>query len=357
MSSTTPTHAFVHDPLTKIIGRPTLQTIQKMQAETYANLFRIHSDAGGGAHGHVAIIMSPAEFLVLTNVAWVAPAYPGPDPAPAPTAATVVEATRVHARDMANFHLYNQLVQRTSSLILACVDEVYYKVLFNNLSSYSHLSPWELINHLTTTYGVVADEDLTANKNRLSADWNCDEPIETLWTRTVQCIRFAADNAMPIADREVCITIVTVLHKSGVFTLDLRDWANLTPAGRTFAAMQVFFNDRDKQRRQNKTTETAGYHGAHAVTPTKPVATVANAPTTPPPSSSTGGSTSVLPAGAVVAYYCWSCGIGFSKNHTSGNCIVPKEGHVKQAILNNRMGGYEGFQVTQRAQQRATTGN
>jgi hypothetical protein len=42
---------------------------------------------------------------------------------------------------------------------------------------------------------------------------------------------------------------------------------------------------------------------------------------------------------SVKTNYCWSHGTRVSKNQTSNNCQLPKEGHKKEATRANRMGG------------------
>jgi hypothetical protein len=38
-------------------------------------------------------------------------------------------------------------------------------------------------------------------------------------------------------------------------------------------------------------------------------------------------------------YYCWSCGYGYSKNHTSATCRMKKPGHKDEATYRHTMNG------------------
>jgi hypothetical protein len=55
---------FPHLDLTIISGKSTYATIRKLQKELYANAKAIPSTPGGGHNGHLALIMTAAEYLV-----------------------------------------------------------------------------------------------------------------------------------------------------------------------------------------------------------------------------------------------------------------------------------------------------
>ena len=80
MSSTAPTLAFLHPALTKISGQPSNTSITLLTREIYANARTIPSLCGGGAHGHLGTVMSDANYLKLTTIAFMLPNHPGANP-------------------------------------------------------------------------------------------------------------------------------------------------------------------------------------------------------------------------------------------------------------------------------------
>jgi hypothetical protein len=82
MSVPSTTAAYPHDPLTVIAGRPTYKTLQVLKHQLFANAGTIESMQGGGAHGHLALLLDPAIYLTLSNngIAFVASMHPGPMP-------------------------------------------------------------------------------------------------------------------------------------------------------------------------------------------------------------------------------------------------------------------------------------
>ncbi len=61
---TTKTYAFRQAILTPIVGKPTLATITLLKRELYDNAMFNKCILGGGKHGYLAIVMSPAEYAL-----------------------------------------------------------------------------------------------------------------------------------------------------------------------------------------------------------------------------------------------------------------------------------------------------
>ena len=49
-----------HKVLTRIQGEPTFETLEQFQRELRANAKAIHSTLGGGANGHLGLVMTQA---------------------------------------------------------------------------------------------------------------------------------------------------------------------------------------------------------------------------------------------------------------------------------------------------------
>ena len=56
MTSTT-AFTFPHPELTQIVGRPNGKNIKLLTRQIYSNARSVHSDLGGGANGHLALVM------------------------------------------------------------------------------------------------------------------------------------------------------------------------------------------------------------------------------------------------------------------------------------------------------------
>ena len=91
---------FHHKVLTKVFGKPTYESLQTLETEIKVNAGSVPSTAGGGANGHLGMILSPARYATLQGtIAWVQPANPGAFVPPLLGTAAQIEAARDVWRD------------------------------------------------------------------------------------------------------------------------------------------------------------------------------------------------------------------------------------------------------------------
>eukprot|EP00957_Ditylum_brightwellii_P036603 2773455-Ditylum_brightwellii.AAC.1 len=70
---------FPHPTVTRVTKEPmhgTLHTIHKLLQENAAS---VHSNASGGAHGHLALVLTPAHYQQVTGHLFNPPVHPGPN--------------------------------------------------------------------------------------------------------------------------------------------------------------------------------------------------------------------------------------------------------------------------------------
>ena len=67
---------FPNNPLTRIIGKPNYESIQKLKREVCANLASVHTHLGGGMHGHLGAAVNAAKYALYSATPYVAPGAP-----------------------------------------------------------------------------------------------------------------------------------------------------------------------------------------------------------------------------------------------------------------------------------------
>ena len=75
--------------LTKIQGEPTADSHILLKRELKANASSVYSNLGGGTHGHLFLVVPPAQFNLLSNAAVIRPIHPGPLNIPIDTTAAM----------------------------------------------------------------------------------------------------------------------------------------------------------------------------------------------------------------------------------------------------------------------------
>lgn len=332
-TSASSTLTFPHPTLSPIPDKPTNATLQILQRELYANARAIHSTRGGGAHGHLTIIMPTADYLARVGQTFNTPNHPGNAPvhaAPA-TQAQITETNRQYAADLAEHTLYQTVTMELKKQILAAVPNRYLNILADDDMGFADVTCATMLAHLKDTYGNITREELEINRNRLSAEWNPEYPMEDLWLRIREVQRYANAGQEEITDATVLRLTLPVLENTGVFLSATERWREKDDAAWTMTNFQDHFNKADKERLRKLTAQTAGYHGAHAATDTSP-------PLTTPPNADAAAPFSMHSDGCVM-WYCWSHGLGKNRSHTSMTCQRKSPGHQDTATVDMRMGG------------------
>jgi hypothetical protein len=349
--STASSLPFPHPILTPIPDEPNNSSIQLLQQELYTNARTIHSIRGGGANGHLAVVMPAADYLARTGVPFIIPIHPGAAPvhAAGATSAQITETNRQYTADLAEHTHYLTVVEELKRQVLQAVLPRYFRILADADFGYADISVAALLLHLRTTYGTITPEDLETNRARLAADWNPDSPIEDVWMLIRETQRFAADGNDPLSDTTVLSLLLTAFEKSGVFSIAVDKWRDKDPADWTLANFRLHFTKAniERKRKSKLTAQTGGFHSANAAagTPAPPPAAA------PPPPNPTAASSLRGPSG-IAWYYCHTHGLGRNKDHTSPTCQNKGPDHKDDATLDNMLGGNNKILIYTRGAQR-----
>ena len=349
--ATPPPFAFPHPVLTPISGKPRGLDISILEQELYANAMIVPSTSGGGAHGHLGMLMSTTDYQTASGqaVPFTTPVHPGdlPVPAAGSTQAAILQNNRVYDQNLHNYNAYSTLQAQLKQQLLIAVADPYLASLKHHKFGYSARTVKELLTHLRDNYGTITAAELEQNRQSIQQPWDPNKDLTKLWTKVTAVRQLASENGSPIDDRTIIQLLYNALSPSDVYTQALQAWHLKATDASTYAQFTEHMNQYDDLRALFPvTTKDAGYHGAHNVQrddttpPPHPLPQLENTPIEPVCAVAT-TNTGVSPTVNHVLY-CWTHGItrGTSQ-HTSGTCKKRADGHQTEATLYNRMGGSE----------------
>ena len=313
-------HEFPHPVLTPFTGKPTPAALTVFYRELNANAISLTTLLGDGLLGYLILTVGPAAYTLAAGQAFVVPVYPGAEPADLPlnaTAAQIAEALRVHTAAVKATTAYNNMEATLKAQIIAATPDIFIKALKHNAYSYAQVTAFQLITHLKDTYGTITSKDLKLNTDTMKRDWDTTDPPEVLWAQLDDGQTFAA-GMDPISDTTKTAIGISIFERTGVFQEPLVRWGRKPIAEQTYANLQEFFEEANRERLATSTTADAGYHGAN----------LANANDQAPG-----------PGNGVLIHYCWTHGGGTDPNHTSANCRHRAANHNPLATAGNMLGG------------------
>lgn len=334
---------FPHEPLTPIVGRPNHASIQQLKRELITNAIAIASTHWGGAHGHLGLVLPPAEYQALANVAFVPLVSPvAPVHAGNVTGPQITEANRAFDAQTRDYNLMVAVNTRLRLLLINAVDPMYFARLQDPSFGLSFVTIITMMETLMQDNGIITAEDLEANRASLLTAWDISQPIEELWIKHTAIKHLATAGDEPISDRVIMEQTLVLLHNMGVFTLGLDAWRRLPIAVKTYAAFVIHFTGENVERIKHVTIKDAGYiHHANAVTEkhgantdgVPQLAAAVQKVTVTPPTAASNNPYQIVTANGTCMFYCWSHGLGLNPDHTSRTCKNQREGHVANSTI------------------------
>jgi len=327
--ASTRTFTLPHDPLTALeaIGEPSPRAIRILQTELYANASAIPSDLGGGDHGHLGMLMPNAEYILISTggAAYGIPVRPQV-PAFAGAAAVIAAIQEDYRRAQETYHTHRDLSNQIKKLILDAVPLDYLSELAHPTMGYSSVTPSQMLEHLVTNYGGITAKDLRDNMERLKTPWNPDTPIESVFTNGTFCRNFANEGNNPISDETYVLILVDIFEASGVLEKAIEDWEAKPVADQTLANAIPHFKTGNRLRLIKEAKTAKNTLAANQAISNQAI----------DQKLATKETGTLTGAGLKGWDYCYTHGIC---KHSGCACPSPKEGHKKEATMNNRMGG------------------
>ena len=259
---------------------PNANSIRTLKRELYANATSVPTSLGGGNHGHLGLITTAAEYAIITGAgvpAFIPPAQPVALilAGTAEVRAQQIETYKGHKEAHKTFTAISTLLKKQ---IIEAVPSEYIASLADDLLGYTNVTAHVMLQTLTTNYGTITQDDLEDNYEKLSAPWDPNSPIETVFTLVTSCRQFATAGGDAISDATAMREVLKMLEKSGVLDTAVEDWRLQAGAGRTFVRLLPFFvtatkKDFAKARQQAQATTQRTQQPKHQTSTLHPATT------------------------------------------------------------------------------------
>jgi hypothetical protein len=258
--------SFPHPVLTRLheAGRkPTRTQILVLKTELNANAASV--DSLYGAHGHLFLTLSAAEYHTLSGIQFEIPGPPPMNPPPhaAGAAAHVTaEAVRQHGVEWKSYKLMRRVETELRNQLLAAADDTYWRRMRMATLGYGTRTVRELFTHMVNTYGRFTEAERREAASKMEVPWE-GGPLEV----TIQQIQDTADafalGGTEFNDDQKRDKLYDLVSTSNLLSDACQRWRMLPEAQKTWDAacdhFQTFANDRDEVL----TTGTAGYTANH----------------------------------------------------------------------------------------------
>jgi hypothetical protein len=222
--------------------------------------------AGGGAHGHLGIIMTQVGYAAISATPWVEPYNPGAIPI-IPPGTNAVDATQIARMHDEFRRIYTNIInvdQALKRIMLEAYNNMYTSQLEYYLLRYANRPALEVIMHFKQTYGFINPTQLAENYNKMMASINFQDLIETLFKHIGDGVRYANAGMQPYMEAQYVNIAFLLILNTGAIPDACREWQRCTPVNHTWADFwRAFARAQREKRIISRTASGAGYHTAN----------------------------------------------------------------------------------------------
>jgi hypothetical protein len=177
------------------------QTIHAIRKLLQANAWDIGTHFGGGALGHLGMIVSVAAYAIVAPThPWANPAAPGrgPEEIAAGTAAQLAMARHLWEENGNTFCMYCTVEQALNKQIITVFQPMYLDILNDDMVGVANTSSRDMLDQLCLTYESITYVDLEHNFENMRKAWDPQKPVETLFKQIQDCVNLAEAGGITI---------------------------------------------------------------------------------------------------------------------------------------------------------------
>ena len=144
-------------PITKITGEPNYESLKHLKDQLKANASSIPTTLGGGNHGYLGLILSPAAYTTIAATQFVELIYPGQHPN-VPAGSSAVNTSTIvccHTEDLHQWRKFKNVNAALKNQLLTSIDNIYVRALKDHHVGYMNQSIRTIMQHLFNNYSNI----------------------------------------------------------------------------------------------------------------------------------------------------------------------------------------------------------
>ena len=157
---------FCRSNFTPIHGEPTFKTLHKLWKNIKANFKSVISNLGGGAHGHLGLVLTDAQYTLISPTPFVYPTHPGPISVPYGTTAHANSNMWIaHTKRVILFIEVMGVGQPLMQQVFFTVKEAYLAYISKRTTNSVIDTVTDILTHLQYNYGQLMPHELLERKD------------------------------------------------------------------------------------------------------------------------------------------------------------------------------------------------
>lgn len=246
---------FEYPTVTRIHGQPTYETLQRLYNELKSNAGSIPSSLGGGANGHLGLILDPRQYATISQYPYVRPMFPGPlyVPPNIPQQMAIMLQNQ-HKEHVRVFREVQGVENALRQQITSAIEKDYLAALRNRATNSITIPIHEIIKYLFMTYGKITPTKLQEKEVKVKQIvYDPTTPIDVIFNPVDDLVDYANAANFPYSNEQIINLAYIILMNTGKFGNYIREWNRKPPDVKTWVNFKSFF--RNARTELNDTSE------------------------------------------------------------------------------------------------------
>jgi hypothetical protein len=243
---------FEFPELTKVHGEPNSESLYKLRNELKANAQAVYSNLSDGAHGHLALVITDAQYALLTNQPFVRPVHPGALAIAAGTTGPMVATIKdAHNEQLRLFREVEGVEKALVQQIVKAIEPTYLASLRDRNSNSLRGTVNTILAHLQTTYGRISPQMMENREHSLrTMVYNPKFPIDTIFNAVEDFSDYAELAQQPITVHQTIAKAYLLLNKTGRFKQAITEWNRKPALDKTWPNFKTHFRQAHQEFRE-----------------------------------------------------------------------------------------------------------
>ena len=248
-------NVFEHPELSRIVGEPNTATLITLQAEIRDNAQAVQSVLGGGAHGHLGLVCTPAAYRALIPGvdAYIRPPNPGSLNLVTEglTQYQLAQAREEHHEATRLFREVLNVERTIIQQIVSAIEPKYLRALRQPGTHRLQKTIPEILEHMFETYGDVTPQDLRDLTLRVeNLSYPPSEPVDTIFAEIDDLASIAEIASSPITAAQKINMAYLLFQKKQVYKSALSKWDEKPSYDKTWDEFKTHFRSAYKALRR-----------------------------------------------------------------------------------------------------------
>ena len=230
---------------TPIRDRPNFKNLIQLKNELKTNAGSIRTPLGGGAHGHLGLILSPEEY---ETIAGTTPFVKPPNPGALEITREMTNYDQIRSRaewdaSVRLFDLTNNVEKALMNQLTDTLPEVYIQGFRNTITNTITDSVHEVLEKLFDNYGLVTADELEEVEiefNKYQHD--ITQPLVVLWNKVTYLKEVGELAKIPYSEEQLISKALRIIRNTGDFEHAIKGWYKPDAVEKTWDNFKAYFD-------------------------------------------------------------------------------------------------------------------